>query len=551
MAVGYKKWLILALVYIETFFHTRLLFGWPQIKTIYKKMGYFLPECNSGAHHYSGDTCNATMPIASNATCGRPPVFECGYDGCDFNYQNKQLTDILTIGGAALGWCILVSGYIRDNYGFGWNRLFCYTCVGLPYSVLLLATPQTTDGALYIWVLQMMGAIPLYINDIELGKMFPGKQSFYTSCLDAMACLSIMVPKWWENWFDSCWDFKFIEGVWAGLVVIFIVMGFFILPWFSLPKNFDPDIDDVRTIFDEIREQNLTGARLGGFVPPKPKDKTSNDVFSISKAFLILLSPCFMVVVCIYVFGHLLNFYGAGNVEHLAYMHIPSEYRAADWNPEMPQAAPEFQNEANEFIKKVKATFNTMSFVTGVTLTPAVGAFADWLKATFKSKYGTHHLGVRSSLFIVTFVISLIFLHNVCIRIDTEITMWVALFCVTASQSMTYIMVILSVPLSFPMTYMGVVIGGVKAVGGSFTIGLHGLHGLIHEHFFTFNTYYMIASACLYILVIIQLSIAFDKAPGCIKAMDKTRFEMMEESESQNIVRTTAVTDEEKKALQE
>ena len=27
---------------------------------------------------------------------------------------------------------------------------------------------------------------------------------------------------------------------------------------------------------------------------------------------------------------------------------------------------------------------------------------------------------------------------------------------------MTYIMVILSVPLSFPMTYMGVVIGGVK-----------------------------------------------------------------------------------------
>ena len=44
---------------------------------------------------------------------------------------------------------------------------------------------------------------------------------------------------------------------------------------------------------------------------------------------------------------------------------------------------------------------------------------------------------------------------------------------------------------------------------------------------------------------------AFDKAPGCIKAMDKTRFEMMEESESQNIVRTTAVTDEEKKALQE
>ena len=86
----------------------------------------------------------------------------------------------------------------------------------------------------------------------------------------------------------------------------------------------------------------------------------------------------------------------------LKYFKIPSEYRAADWNPEMPQAAPEFQNEANEFIKKVKATFNTMSFVTGVTLTPAVGAFADWLKATIKSKYGTHHLGVRSSLFIGT-----------------------------------------------------------------------------------------------------------------------------------------------------
>ena len=54
----------------------------------------------------------------------------------------------------------------------------------------------------------MMGAIPLYINDIELGKMFPGKQSFYTSCLDAMACLSIMVPKFWQQWFDDCVDFK-------------------------------------------------------------------------------------------------------------------------------------------------------------------------------------------------------------------------------------------------------------------------------------------------------------------------------------------------------
>ena len=38
-----------------------------------------------------------------------------------------------------------------------------------------------------------------------------------------------MVPKWWENWFDSCWDFKFIEGVWAGLVVIFIGKNFKII----------------------------------------------------------------------------------------------------------------------------------------------------------------------------------------------------------------------------------------------------------------------------------------------------------------------------------
>ena len=44
-----------------------------------------------------------------------------------------------------------------------------------------------------------------------------------------------------------------------------------------------------------------------------------------------------------------------------------------------------------------------MGFLVGVTLTPAVGAFADWLKATIKSKYGTRHLGVRSSLFIGTF----------------------------------------------------------------------------------------------------------------------------------------------------
>lgn len=90
-------------------------------------MGYFLPECNSGAHHYSGDTCNATMPIASNATCGRPPVHECGYDGCDFNYQNKQLTDILTIGGAALGWCICK--YPNLNKLYRYFHLVAEICV--------------------------------------------------------------------------------------------------------------------------------------------------------------------------------------------------------------------------------------------------------------------------------------------------------------------------------------------------------------------------------------------------------------------------------------
>ena len=36
--VGFRKWIILAVVYVETFFHTRLLFGWTLIKNIYKKV---------------------------------------------------------------------------------------------------------------------------------------------------------------------------------------------------------------------------------------------------------------------------------------------------------------------------------------------------------------------------------------------------------------------------------------------------------------------------------------------------------------------------------
>jgi len=530
--LGFRKWIILAVVYIETFFHTRLLFGWTLIKNIYKKDGYFLPECLSDAHLYE-ETCNATLPPLTNATCGRPQLQECGYDGCDFDYQNKQLTDILTLGGALLGWCILVSGFIRDNYGFGWNRLFCYACVGLPYFMLLMATPQSTDGVLFAWVLQMMGAIPLYINDIELGKMFPGKQSFYTSCLDAMACLSIMVPKFWQQWFDDCVDFKIIEGVWGMLCVTFITGGFFILPWFSLPKTFDPERDEIRTVFTEVKDRKLTGARCGGLIPPKIKDTSSGEGFSLGTAIRLLFSPLWLIIVTVYIFGHLLNFYGAGNVEHLARMHLPAEWRAENWNPEKPEVNPEYEEDAYQFIENVKSTFTTMGFLVGVTLTPAVGAFADWLKATIKSKYGTRHLGVRSSLFIVILEISLIFVHNVCIRMDSTFGMWIALFCVTASQSMTYIMVILSVPLSFPMSYMGVVIGGVKAFGGTFTIFLHGLHHMIHEQFYTFNMYYLIASAVLYVLVLIQMSIAFDKAPGPIKAMDRKRFEMMEADEAQ------------------
>ena len=82
-----------------------------------------------------------------------------------------------------------------------------------------------------------------------------------------------------------------------------------------------------------------------------------------------------------------------------------AEWRAENWNPEKPEVNPEYEEDAYQFIENVKSTFTTMGFLVGVTLTPAVGAFADWLKATIKSKYGTRHLGVRSSLFIGTFLL--------------------------------------------------------------------------------------------------------------------------------------------------
>ena len=83
-----------------------------------------------------------------------------------------------------------------------------------------------------------------------------------------------------------------------------------------------------------------------------------------------------------------------------------AEWRAENWNPEKPEVNPEYEEDAYQFIENVKSTFTTMGFLVGVTLTPAVGAFADWLKATIKSKYGTRHLGVRSSLFIGTFLVA-------------------------------------------------------------------------------------------------------------------------------------------------
>ena len=48
-----------------------------------------------------------------------------------------------------------------------------------------------------------------------------------------------------------------------------------------------------------------------------------------------------------------------------------AEWRAENWNPEKPEVAPEFEEEAYSFIEGVKSTFTTMGFLVGVTLTPA------------------------------------------------------------------------------------------------------------------------------------------------------------------------------------
>ena len=78
-------------------------------------------------------------------------------------------------------------------------------------------------------------------------------------------------------------------------------------------------------IFLEVKESKDTGARCGGFIPPKIKDTSSGEGFSLATAIRLLFSPLWLIIVTVYIFGHLLNFYGAGNVEHLARMHLPGK----------------------------------------------------------------------------------------------------------------------------------------------------------------------------------------------------------------------------------
>ena len=72
-----------------------------------------------------------------------------------------------------------------------------------------------------------------------------------------------------------------------------------------------------------MKERKLTGARCGGFIPPRIQDTSSGEDFSLGTALRLLFSPLWLIIVTVYIFGHLLNFYGAGNVEHLARMHLP------------------------------------------------------------------------------------------------------------------------------------------------------------------------------------------------------------------------------------
>ena len=73
----------------------------------------------------------------------------------------------------------------------------------------------------------------------------------------------------------------------------------------------------------KVKDRKLTGARCGGLIPPKIKDTSSGEGFSLGTAIRLLFSPLWLIIVTVYIFGHLLNFYGAGNVEHLARMHLP------------------------------------------------------------------------------------------------------------------------------------------------------------------------------------------------------------------------------------
>ena len=92
--------------------------------------------------------------------------------------NSQEIALIFTLSTSLLGIFILIHGFIRDYFGYGFARLEIYFFLTLSYALLGISTPGSSDALQYFWIIQFGCIIAGSLNGKQFFTLFPNQFGF-------------------------------------------------------------------------------------------------------------------------------------------------------------------------------------------------------------------------------------------------------------------------------------------------------------------------------------------------------------------------------------
>ena len=92
--------------------------------------------------------------------------------------NSQEIALIFTLSTSLLGIFILIHGFIRDYFGYGFARLEIYVLLTLSYALLGISTPGSSDALQYFWIIQFGCIIAGSLNGKQFFTLFPNQFGF-------------------------------------------------------------------------------------------------------------------------------------------------------------------------------------------------------------------------------------------------------------------------------------------------------------------------------------------------------------------------------------